>query len=92
MVLKHLSCGCSPSEAKGSCNLGLQHVFFLVLSYFSLIVGLIFCWNNMLKLAKQRLNGTLGWKQGRPRWKEGWKSTVTIRWVLSLRREMARVC
>lgn len=46
----------------------------------------------MLKLSKQRLNGTLGWKQGRPRkWKEGWKSTVTARWVLSLRREMARV-
>lgn len=43
----------------------------------------------MLKLDKQRLNEH--WA-GRPRrWKEGWKSTVTARWVLSLRREIAGV-
>lgn len=40
----------------GSCGLGLQPVVFLMLSYFSLVVGFIFCWNNLLKLAKWRSN------------------------------------
>lgn len=38
----------------GNCGLGLQPVLFLMLSYFSLGVVFIFCWNNLLKLAKGR--------------------------------------
>lgn len=38
----------------GNCGLGLQPVLFLMLSYFSLVVVFIFCWNNLLKLAKGR--------------------------------------
>lgn len=46
----------------------------------------------MLKLAKQRLSEHwAGSKEGREGGGEGWKSTVTARWVLSLRREIARV-
>lgn len=72
----------------GSCGLGLQPVLFPMLSYCSLVVGFIFCWNNLLKLAKRLSDepwaGSKEDQGGGGR--EERKSTVAARWVSGLRK------